>query len=113
MDVIPTNLRGMHYQLPPRAQDKLVRVLAGEIYDVAVDLRPDSPTFGRWEGFHEVFSKVPIKMAPFLECGNSFAAFYARLTKLSPFDPSLTFRALIPAAPRWYFLHTEPLNHDF
>jgi dTDP-4-dehydrorhamnose 3,5-epimerase len=45
-------LRGMHYQLPPRAQDKLVRVLAGEIYDVAVDLRPDSPTFGRWEGFH-------------------------------------------------------------
>lgn len=44
-------LRGMHYQLPPRAQDKLVRVLAGEIYDVTVDLRPDSPTRGRWEGF--------------------------------------------------------------
>ena len=45
-------LRGMHYQLPPRAQDKLIRALAGEIYDVAVDLRPDSQTFGRWEGFH-------------------------------------------------------------
>jgi dTDP-4-dehydrorhamnose 3,5-epimerase len=40
-------LRGLHYQLPPRAQGKLVFVLSGEIYDVAVDLRPGSPTFGR------------------------------------------------------------------
>ncbi|UUP18246.1 dTDP-4-dehydrorhamnose 3,5-epimerase [Nitratireductor thuwali] len=43
-------LRGLHYQLPPRAQDKLVRVLKGRIYDVAVDIRRASATFGRWVG---------------------------------------------------------------
>lgn len=43
-------LRGLHYQLPPRAQGKLVRVVQGEVFDVAVDIRPGSPTFGRWVG---------------------------------------------------------------
>lgn len=43
-------LRGLHYQLPPAAQGKLVRCVSGEVFDVAVDLRKSSPTFGRWVG---------------------------------------------------------------
>ena len=45
-------LRGMHWQLPPNAQSKLVRACVGEVYDIAVDIRKDSPTFGQWEGFY-------------------------------------------------------------
>lgn len=45
-------LRGLHYQLPPHAQGKLVRCVAGEVFDVAVDIRKSSPTFGKWIGVH-------------------------------------------------------------
>jgi dTDP-4-dehydrorhamnose 3,5-epimerase len=43
-------LRGLHYQLPPHAQGKLVRVTQGSVFDVAVDIRQDSATFGKWVG---------------------------------------------------------------
>ena len=43
-------LRGLHYQAAPKGQAKLVRCIKGEIFDVAVDIRKNSPTFGKWVG---------------------------------------------------------------
>ncbi|MDJ0390158.1 dTDP-4-dehydrorhamnose 3,5-epimerase [Roseomonas sp. E05] len=50
MSATPGTLRGLHFQRPPHAQDKLVRCLRGRIFDVAVDLRKGSPTYGKWVG---------------------------------------------------------------
>ena len=43
-------VRGLHFQKPPQAQAKLVRALAGEIFDIVVDIRAGSPTYGKWHG---------------------------------------------------------------
>jgi len=48
LSIRPGTVRGLHFQTPPKSQAKLVRVLRGSIYDVAVDLRVGSPTYGRW-----------------------------------------------------------------
>lgn len=53
-------LRGLHYQLPPKAQGKLVRAIQGEVFDVAVDIRKGSPTYGQWVG--EILSADNKKM---------------------------------------------------
>lgn len=50
LSAAPSVLRGLHYQMPPFAQDKLVRVVRGAVFDVAVDIRHGSPDFGRWVG---------------------------------------------------------------
>ena len=49
-NVAQGTLRGMHYQAEPHGESKVVRVVSGAIFDVAVDLRPGSPTLGRWHG---------------------------------------------------------------
>ena len=48
LSVSPGTIRGVHFQIQPRAQGKLVRCTAGSVFDVAVDLRQDSPTYGKW-----------------------------------------------------------------
>jgi dTDP-4-dehydrorhamnose 3,5-epimerase len=50
LSVAQGTLRGLHYQLAPHAEVKLVRCIHGVVWDVIVDLRPDSPTFGGWHG---------------------------------------------------------------
>lgn len=63
-------LRGLHYQLP-QAQGKLVRTIVGEIFDVAVDLRRGSPTFGKWAGFRlSAENKKMLWVPP--GCGHGF-----------------------------------------
>jgi dTDP-4-dehydrorhamnose 3,5-epimerase len=88
-------LRGLHFQRAPKAQGKLVRTIVGEIFDIAADVRPESPTFGKWVGVHltaankrsvfipagyahgfcvlseeaEVIYKTTEEYAPALECG--------------------------------------------
>jgi len=81
-------IRGLHYQLAPYAQTKLMRVIYGKVYDVAVDLRENSPTFGQWygkelssenkeqllipRGFAHGFSVLSDKAIVFYKCDNFY-----------------------------------------
>ena len=87
-------IRGLHYQLNPFAQSKLVRVLQGKIFDVAVDLRKGSKTFGKWfgvelsdenfrqlyipRGFAHGFSVLSETAIVFYKCDNYYAPEYER-----------------------------------
>ncbi len=87
-------VRGLHYQLNPYAQSKLVRVIKGRIFDVAVDLRKNSPTFGQWfgveltqdnfrqlyipRGFAHGFSVLSEDTIVFYKCDNYYAPDYER-----------------------------------
>jgi dTDP-4-dehydrorhamnose 3,5-epimerase len=75
-------LRGLHFQSPPFAQGKLVRVMKGSVLDVAVDIRKGSPTYGRWESIvlseeNKFMYWVPAGMAHgFLTLENNTVFFY-------------------------------------
>jgi len=87
-------LRGMHYQLPPAAETKLVRCLRGAIYDVAIDLRPESPTYRQWtavtlsaenrlafyipQGFAHGFQSLTDEAEIFYQMSAVYAPEYAR-----------------------------------
>lgn len=81
-------IRGLHYQLAPYAQAKLIRVIYGKVYDVAVDLRENSPSYGQWygselsgenkkqmlvpRGFAHGFSVLSDKAIVFYKCDNFY-----------------------------------------
>ena len=54
-------IHGMHWQAEPKGEDKLIRCLSGIVFDVAVDIRPGSPNFGKWEAF-ELSEKKPTEL---------------------------------------------------
>lgn len=97
-------IRGLHYQLNPMAQAKLIRVISGNIYDVAVDLRKDSPTYGKWfgielnseskeqlyipRGFAHGFSVLSETAVIMYKCDNVYSPAHERGINLN--DPGLS-----------------------
>ena len=96
-------VRGLHYQLGEAAQAKLVRVVSGKVFDVAVDLRQGSPTFGKWfgleldennkkqlfvpRGFAHGFSVLSERAIFTYKCDNVYSREAER--SINPFDPKL------------------------
>lgn len=104
-------VRGLHYQLEPKAQTKLVRVLNGVIYDVAVDIRKGSPSYGKWfgielshenkkqllipKGFAHGFSVLSDSATVFYKCDDFYAPEYDAGIIYN--DPALNIDWKIPA----------------
>ncbi len=96
-------IRGLHYQEEPFAQAKLIRVIEGRIYDVALDLRKGSPTFGKWygliidsekklqflipRGFAHGFSVLSQKAIVLYKCDNNYSVAHER--GINVMDPAL------------------------
>jgi len=105
-------LRGIHYQIQ-QAQGKLVQVLQGEVYDVMVDLRKSSPTFGKWVGYHLNAEKKELLWIPkgfghgFVVLSESAEFFYKTTDYYSPEyersirydDPTLNIEWPYPSEP--------------
>src|SRR3984885_3333716 len=83
-------LRGLHYQLAPAEEVKVVRCVAGSLWDVILDIRPGSPTFGRWFGAELTAANRRMMYAPrgmahgFVTLANDTAAFYLVSTFYAP-----------------------------
>ena len=83
-------IRGLHYQNPLRAQGKLVRVVVGEVFDVAVDIRKGSPTYGRWVGVRLSADNMKMLYIPagfahgFLALSNVAEVLYKTTEEYSP-----------------------------
>lgn len=92
-------VRGLHYQIAPKAQGKLVRVVQGEIFDVAVDLRKNSPRFGKWMG--EVLSATNRRQ---LWIPEGFAHGFQTLSE--------TAEVLYKTTDYWSAIHERSLKWD-
>lgn len=107
-------LRGMHYQLAPMAQGKLVRVVQGAVFDVAVDIRPQSATYGRWVGVElDAASKRQLWVPPgfahgFLTLSDTAEFLYKTTAYYSPeHDRTLAWDS--PQLGIVWPLHTPPI----
>jgi dTDP-4-dehydrorhamnose 3,5-epimerase len=126
-------LRGMHFQHPPYEQAKLIWCLRGAIYDVLIDIRPDSPTYGRWAGFEMTAESRQILYVPrgmahgFQTLDDDTAIVYHVAQDYAPHaeggirydDPAFTIRWPLPVSEistkdqRWPdFALTETSIHD-
>jgi dTDP-4-dehydrorhamnose 3,5-epimerase len=118
LSVEPGTIRGMHFQLPPFAQDKLVRVLRGTIYDVAVDLRATSPTYGKWVGVELSAEKgnqllIPIGFAHgFMTCTPDVEVHYKVSAPYSAKDEGAIRWDDPDLAIEWPRLNVEPKLSD-
>lgn len=92
-------LRGFHFQAPPFTETKLFRVTRGGIYDVIIDLRPDSPTYRQWTGVELWASDYRLLYVP-----EGFAQAFQTLVD----DTELTYQVSQPYSPQ----HGRGLRHD-